>query len=342
MVKNMLRFVLISLVIMLALSACGSDKKEKKTAENTPETMIPVTFQLSWVHEAANAGIYAAIDQGYYAREGIDITLKEGGFSDAGYIDPVANVMNGTAQFGISNGQQLLVGRDSGDPVVMIAVLFQRTPRVFISLADSGITRPQDFVGKRVAVREDIGAMYEPLYRVAGINAEDVIQITDPTLFTPEALVNGEVDVIPVFITSEVVELEQQGHPVNIIVLSDYGIEDFQNLVFTTQATIDQNPDLVDHFLRATLDGFKYAVDNPTETAKLVAQYTQGDPAFEDASMSRTVPLIQVAGTPIGHIDTATWDAFVDMLVQQGTLSGKDNVAGAYNLTFLDKIQQPE
>jgi NitT/TauT family transport system substrate-binding protein len=328
----------LSIVLTLGLgvlTACGGDDDKDKDKANTA-----VSIQLSWVHESEFAGIYAAVEEGFYAREGLDVTILEGGFDDTGaYMDPIALLENGTVTFAVSSGEQILSARAAGSPIVMFAQVFQLSPRVFMSLVENDITKPEDFVGKRVGRRSDLAAILDALYNTAGVNAEDVIEITDSTLINFDALINGEIDVMPGFITSEAIELELAGHQLNNVVLSDYGIEDFQNVLVTTQTTIDENPDVVEQFLRATIDGIQFTLDNPEAAANLVQKYApQADMAFTMASTLATVPLMRVMNTPIGTIDVDSWMPFAEILNDAGVLSTTDGVSEAYTLDFLNKV----
>jgi NitT/TauT family transport system substrate-binding protein len=326
-------FVILSVLILVALvlSACGSDKKEKKS----------VTVQLSWVHEAEWTGFYAADQQGYYGDEGLAVQIKPGGFNEAGYLDPVAQVLSGDAQFAMASAAEVFTARAAGKPIVAIANIFQASPRVFMSLAENNITRPADFVGKRVAVRSDIQAVYYAMLKAAEVNPADITEITDPALFSLDALINGDVDVLPGFITSEAVQLEQQGHPINAVLVSEYGVEDFANILVTTQDMIDKQPDEVTKFLRATLKGYRYGLDNRDSAAALVLKYDpQVDATFVGLSWTRCIPLISIAGRQVGEFDTLLWGNYYQILVDQGVVSADVNLSETYTSAFLDKLYE--
>ncbi len=128
-------FVFLPLIFASACSAAAS----------VPD-LTPVTVQLSWTHQAEFAGFYAAEEQGYFQEEGLKVTFLEGG-PEVDFIKPVTD---GQAQFGIAQPADLILARAEGQPVRSMAVIFRRSPIVFFSLQDSGIIRPQDFVGRKV------------------------------------------------------------------------------------------------------------------------------------------------------------------------------------------------
>jgi NitT/TauT family transport system substrate-binding protein len=122
-------FLLVLLPLTFA-SACSA-------AASVPE-LTPVTVQLSWTHQAEFAGLYAAEEQGYFQQEGLKVTFLEGG-PEVDFIKPVTD---GEAQFGIAQPADLILARADGQPVRSVAVIFRRSPIVFFSKQDLGITRP--------------------------------------------------------------------------------------------------------------------------------------------------------------------------------------------------------
>ena len=104
-----------------------------------------VVLQLKWLHQFQFAGYYAAKEKGYYAEAGFDVTIKERNSS----VTPVEAVLNNQADFGIV-GSSIILDRMKGLPVVALAAVFQHSPLVLITLADSGIIGPYELKGKRV------------------------------------------------------------------------------------------------------------------------------------------------------------------------------------------------
>ncbi len=129
----------LGVLLVLTLAGCASA---------TPAPPTPVTVQLKWVHQAQFAGIYAAIEQGYYAEENIEVTLVEGGPG----IDILDPLVTGEVDFSIVAPETLIVRRSQGDPLIAIATIYRKSPVVIIALADSGIERPTDLIGHSMAV----------------------------------------------------------------------------------------------------------------------------------------------------------------------------------------------
>ena len=131
--------VVLALLWIAGLSACAPRESKK--------TLDEVTVQLKWVHQAQFAGFYWAQEKGYYAQENLKVRFREGGQG----IDSAQPVISGEADFGVITPEDVLIKRSQGAPLTAIAAIYRRSAVVFVALADSGIIRPSDFLGKTVA-----------------------------------------------------------------------------------------------------------------------------------------------------------------------------------------------
>jgi|GEM_PF-195686 len=327
--------IVVTFLLTLLLTACGP---QSTPATPTPEP-LNVAVQLSWFHQAQFSGFYSAVDQNYYTEEGLNVSILSGGISEAGYISPIQQVLEGKAQFGLANTNEIMKSQAAGNKVVAIASTLQRSPRGFMSLAGKNIMTPSDFIGKRIAYRPDDDSIYLALLNAVGISRNDLIEITDSSKFTLDALINDEIDVIPMFLDNELVTMEERGFEVNVILVFDYGIETYENLIFTTQDLIDQNPDLVLKFLRATLKGYDYVVASPDIAAALALQYDSNLVLeTQQKSTLRLIPLFKPGSNSVGIMTADVWQRSYDTLITQGILTAPLDVTKQYNLSFLNQI----
>jgi NitT/TauT family transport system substrate-binding protein len=299
-----------------------------------------VNVQLSWLHNSEFAGFYVAQDKGYYTQANLHVELFPSGYDDKGnFIDPIVQVTTSKADFGIIDGTNLLAARANGTPIVAIATIYQLHPVAFTSLAEKNIVRPQDLVGKKVAVSGISKTIYTALLSSQGIDPTTV-QYVERTDFTDKPLVDNEVDVIDAWLTNEVVQLTEEGHAVNNIIASDYGIESYPDVIFTTEDMISKHPDLVEQFLKATVRGLQGALDDPDSAAKLTVTY---DPKnlneqTETDAMQQSLPLINPIDSKPGMMTADTWEYMNKIMTDQGLLTKPLDLSAAYNLTFLQKI----
>ncbi len=326
----------ILLVFASLLVACDQDAEDK---DKQSKPLTPVKVQLSWEDTIEFVGFYEAQDHGDFKSAGLDVQTIPGGFdSEGNVIDPIQAVLDGKADFGVAGSDAIIAARAANQPVVAIAAIYQRNPLAYIALAESGIQTPKDWAGKRLRAEPDIQFILAALLKNNDMELSDVEQVA-LTDFSTAPLVNGEVDVMTVFVTNEVITLQAQGVAYTLILPSDYGVEIYSNVIFTTEQMIKDNPARVEALLRAVFSGYQHAIDNPAEVAKLsVARNPNLTVENEAASMVASIPLLNVPGSALGNMRPELWDFTMQMLLDAGVLAEPIVITDAYDLTFIEKI----
>ena len=310
-------------LILLTSAGCQPAPAPKLTA---------VTVQLLAPHKADFAGFYAAVQKGYFAAEGLSVTFLEGG-PNVDYLTPV---INGSAQFGVTGADVLIMKRAEGKTLRAVATIFRRNPQVYVALADSGITRPQDFEGKVIRVGTSTDLLHAMTVRV-GVRPDQYTEVVLPSDIAEFA--SGKVPVWGMYLTNFLVTIQQAGYKVNIIYPDDYGVHFYADSIFTTDEMIDKNPDLVTRFLRATLKGWAYAIENPTAIGPLVLNYApKADIELENAKMIASIPLVNTGEDYIGWMKPEVWSGMEKTLREQGVLTQPLDVTQVYTLQFLNEI----
>ena len=226
-----------------------------------------ITLQLKWLHQFQFAGYYAAREIGFYKSEGLDVILRQREQN----TNNIHQVLNGEADYGIADSI-LLLYRLRGTPLVLLAPIFQQSPLVFITLRKSGIDSPYQFRGKRVMVypKGTDGIQLEALFHELGIKDTDYISVLKTP--SPKTLEKCEVDVFPGYLANEPFYFHNKKLDINIIDPKNYGVDFYGDMLFTTQAELDNNPDRVDRFVRASLKGWKYALNHIEELIDIIVQ----------------------------------------------------------------------
>ncbi len=325
--KKTARIAVALLIISVMFTACDSQEKKPPPDE--------VTVQLKWLHQAQFAGFYAADQNGYYAEENIAVHFITGGPT----VDIQATVLEGTAQFGVAGADELIMGRAAGNPVHAIAVIYRRSPAVFVAAADSGISRPDDFVGQNILVSlSHIPTLHAMMARV-GIGSDQYTVVTVP--YDIELFASGEIPVWDVYLTGSIDIVRQAGYNLNIIYPDNYGVHFYNDTIFATDDFIAENPDLVLRFVRATLRGWRWAVENADEAGRLALEY---DPtlnaAVQVAQMEASLPLIHTGEDQIGWMRAEIWQGMHDTLLEQGVLERPIDLSTVYTMQFLEKVYE--
>jgi diguanylate cyclase (GGDEF)-like protein len=273
-----------------------------------------IDFQLRWHHQFQFAGYYAALEQGYYREEGLDVRLHEG----APGRTPVEEVLAGRAQYAESNSE-VLYSRMQGKPLVALAAIFQHSPSVLIARKDSGITTPHDLIGKKVMLMNtSTDADFLAMLVHEGIKPESINII--PSSYDFNDLISGKVDAFNSYLTNEPYLLKQRGIDYTVINPSSYSIDFYSDILFTTEQELKEHPERVEAFRRATLKGWHFAMDHPSEVIQLLiskykVQKSREHLLFEADAMA---PLVVPDLVELGHMNPERWKRMTNAFISAG------------------------
>lgn len=281
--------LLVSCVFMLACApappaASGEAATSEEAAGETESTieLTPVTLQLQWVPQSQFAGYYAAVAQGYYAEEGLEVTIKPGAVE----IVPQQVVATGGAEFGLAWLPKVLSSIEQGADLVNVAQVFQRSGTVQVSWADSGIASPEDWRGKTVGTW-GFGNEFElfAALRQAGLdpdNPDDVTIVQQP--FDMALFLNREIDAAQAEIYNEYAQVLEAVNPETgelyqpedmvVISMEEVGTAMLQDGIFVRGdwITDEANQDVTIRFLRASFRGWIFCRDNAAACVDIVLE----------------------------------------------------------------------
>lgn len=281
-----------------------------------------VTLQLKWKHQFQFAGYYAAIEKGYYKQENIDVTLIEG--KPGG--NEIAEVISGRANFGVGMAD-ILLARLKGEPVVILASIFQHSPTVFLTIKGSGFSSPHDLFAQKI--------MMTPGYKSTELQAmlaNEGIPLDKVTILKPswklDDLIDGKVAAMAAYISSAPYFLKKKNIPYTIISPTSYGIDFYGDNLFTSEQEINQYPNRVRAFRKASLKGWQYALDHPEEIIDIILlKYTSDrkdlTKEFLVNEASSYQKLILPKFVKIGHMNPGRWKHIADTYVKLG-MTDKD------------------
>lgn len=276
---------------------------------------VQLQLQLKWFHDFAFAGYYAALEQGYYAEEGLDVTLQERDLEK----DVVQQVADGESEYGIA-GSGLLSAYANGAPVKALAAIFQHDPLAYFTLQDSGIVSPYEMLGKRI-MTDTLSADQAPL---VSLLSKAHFKEGDYTLIEQNndyhLLIEGKVDVISGYLTDQTYYYQQQNTPINIIRPFNYGVDFYGDILFTNDKEIKLHPERVERFRRASLKGWRYALDNSDEIIQLIKDKYHSPLTIEHLRFERDEvnKLILPDIIPLGQLDIARLKSIAGIHAEAG------------------------
>jgi len=224
-----------------------------------------VRIQLKWKHQFQFAGYYAAIEQGYYAAEGLNVNLVEGGTDH----NPVGQLLAGKVQYAVADAGVLLA-RAAGHPLVVLAAVFQHSAQVILCL-DKSIHSPADLRHKRIMLQQgDLTVEVLAILKKFGINRSDFIP--QPTSYRIQDLIDGKTDAFPAYSSNEPFFLNQRHIPYKEFAPHNYGIDFYGDVLITSEHEIEQHGERAAAFRRASLKGWIYALNHIDATVALILQ----------------------------------------------------------------------
>ena len=274
----------------------------------------PVTLQLKWTHAFQFAGYYAAKERGYYEEAGLDVEIVEG---FAG-VDVVDEVVSGRAHFG-TGASSLLLERHAGEPVVVLAVIYQHSPLVIITRQDDPLQSVHDLVGQRIMLEPQSEELIAFLTQ-QGISMDDVTVLEHS--FDYRDLIEGNTDAISAYSTYEVFHLAEAGFPFQVYSPRSVGIDFYGDNLFTSEAELAAHPARVEAFRAASMRGWEYAMANPAEVIDLIMEKYDADHdrAFYEFEARQMVPLLRPDLIEPGYMLPGRWRHIANVYAAQGML----------------------
>lgn len=302
--------------------------------DKIPQGLEEVNVQFVWVPNAQFAGIYVADQKGYYKDEGIKIVYRE-------YTteQPVKDIVaSGAADFGIDGADQVIIGRSMGQSLVAVAVIYRINPIGYASMKSLGVKDPKDYAGRKIGYLPDNSAvLFKAMIGKMGLN-ESQIKWVDYE-YDLELFYNQDIEVVPIYVTDEIYEFQRKGFNVDVLVPEDYGVSFYGDTIITTEEIIEKRPELVERFLRATLKGWTYALQNPKEAVEITRLYDDEEyEAREEFIISASAPLIHTGESRIGWMEPDEWKSIQAVLLEQEIIQTPVDIQKAFTMEFLSRI----
>jgi NitT/TauT family transport system substrate-binding protein len=325
--KLVLMLITLSLIV---LAGCSSGNGAAPTPSSPPQK---VTLAMGFIPNVQFAPFYVALNKGYFAEENLEIEFDYGMETDL-----LSLVGTDALQFAVASGDQVILARGQGLPVVYVMTYFQRFPVAVVSLEDLPLKEPADLIGHSVGIPGLWGASYIgwlALLDVAGIDQADIT--LESIGYTQVAsLTENQVDAAVVYAANEPVQLRQAGYELNIIYVADY-MNLVSNGIITNEKTIAEKPELVQRMVRAVLRGLRDTIADPEEAFEICLEYVpEAGGENRDTQMAVLEESIKFwESERLGYSDPSAWEMSQDFMLQVGLAETRTDAAAMFSNDFI-------
>ena len=315
-------------LLAVAIIACGSDEGDKEA--------VSVKLALDWYPNANHVGLFIAEEKGYFEEEGLKVTLYTP-------VDPstvLLTVGSGEDDFGISYQPDVLLARAQGVPVVSVVGMVQHPLNSVMALKSSGITSPRDLVGKKVGYPgiPTNEPLLDTMLKADGARGLEDVELVNVGFDLAPALISETVDaVVGAYWTHESIMIENEGYPVNIMRMEEWGVPDYYELVLVvSEETLKNRSDVVERFVRAIRRGYEEAASDPQAGVDILLKGTneEVDEAIERPGAELLAPLWKTRTAPFGDQDASRWNDFTQWMQANDLLSGEVSASDAFTNRF--------
>ena len=295
-------------ILSIFVIGCGNEKE--------------LSLALDWYPNSNHAGIYSAIDEGFFDEEGIKLSV----YTPSDPTAIISSVESGRDDFGLSYHPDILQAQSAGLEIVSILSISQHPLNSIMTLKKSSIKNPSDLRGKVVGYPgiPSNKAMLETVLSSQNININDV-ETVDVGFELVKALVSGSVDaIIGAYWTHESIVMELQGYEIEIMRLEEWGVPDYYELILiTNKSFLEENKSDVKKVVNSFKKGYEFSIKNPQESITSLISIAGEEIVEEDverAGVELLIPMWQSNNLPFGHQDISKWEETYEWMYQNNFL----------------------
>ena len=293
-----------------------------------------MVLQTDWYPQPEHGGFYDAQIHGYYKEEGLDVTILPGG----PYVNSDQQVSLGATQFALGSSDHVLQAIGNGLPLVAVAATMQHDPQALMVHRDSPVRSFQDLNGHAVAIRLGLSTWFE--YLVGKYHLDKVREI--PATYSVANFLADPGYIQQIFVTSEPFFARQAGVPIRTLLISDAGYDPYRVFV-TSRSFLQQHPEIVAKFVRASLRGWRDYLVRPDDVNAVISKLNpamsvpQMKFSYEGLRDQHFITGEAPNGADLGRFEPARWTSMYQELLELKVIQKPFDPTIAYTLQFTPK-----
>jgi NitT/TauT family transport system substrate-binding protein len=354
----------IALAAIVGLSSCQSPETTAPEATEATEAMdgsteaateaetqelTPVKFTLSWLLQGVDAPLTMAIDRGYFAEEGLDVTFERG----FGSADTASKIAAGQYDLGFGDMYAMIEFNEQNpdQKLVVVAVPQNKAPFALMALKESGIKSVGDMAGKKLGAPAGDAPrrLWPVLAEEVGVDADSVEWVTMEPKLRETFLLQGNVDAISGFVYSMIPSVLKAGKTaddIDIFYYTDNGLDFYGNVIMVRESYLEENPDVVRSFLKAYFRGMQDALRDPV--AGLDSVMAQGDDLMDREAEKLRLQINfndlmvneEVEANGLGAVDPERLKATIDQTVKGFGLANTPAIEEVFDDSYLPPLEE--
>ena len=343
---KLLTVTLVFCLFVLTLTGCAAPAtpvpptlEPGAGASNSGSELTKVKVGLGYIPSVQFAPFYVALDKGYFTEQGLEVDFQHGCETDF-----LKLVGTGDIPFAVGSGEQVILGRAQGLPLVYAAAWYRKFPVVVFALKEKGLSTPKSLEGHTIGIPGLYGASlvgWKALAYGAGLD-ETKVSLESIGFTQAAAVSEGRVDAAIDYIVNGPVQLQQTGKAVDVIPVSDY-VDLPSNGLITSEKVVAENPELVQKMTTALLKGIRDTLASPDEafaaSLKAVPEARGENEAINRAIFDASLDIWQATDAELGRTDPLAWQQATDFMLKMGLITQAVPVEGIFTNEFVEQAE---
>lgn len=297
-----------------------------------------ITFQLDWIPFGRHTPYYAALENGFYAEKGLDVTILQGRST----IQGIRTLVAGQSQFIFQDlAVMLSVRATEGAKIKALACMYQKTPHTLFYIKNTGITKPKDIEGRKIAFTpgDSPRRMFPAFAKASGIDESKVSWLSVDPNSKNAVLLNHQAEgmVTYIFTLPVLQKAAQNGDQVGAFIYGDFGADFYSNGIGAMEDYIKAKPDVTRNFVQSTMQGLRFTLDHPKEAVEMLKKHQpqlDTDVALQEVEILRNISNAQNLKV-LGSMTKEKMSETQDLMVKYMDLKDPVNIDDAFTNEYL-------